>query len=405
MEGFTALSIEGSGQPVVFKARSSSAEQSSVMCGSVPDTVTLETHVRSLQGMQKEALIRVGPGGTVWHMVSDEGPYLNGTDLAPFPLAYFAAGMQFSFLSQLLRVASTLGIEIQSLELVQDNWYAMNGSFLRGDAMGSAMPPDLHVRIETECSSETTARLVKQAEAACPVQALMRNSLKNTFSLSLDGRPLDVSNVRPSPTSRSAEMVQPFDGIEPDTDDHFLADIITKQSTAERVFRVEGGAGSSLKSEQHRTLHIHGKAKVGEARLLETVVELRSPIGSTFRFLCDEVPEQGGAGMAPPPLAYTAAGIGFCFMTQLGRYAHIVKQPLRSYRIEQRNVFRLGGAAEHGSAEPVDTRVFIQMEGSEETAVRFVSVGERTCFLHAAMRGSHPCSLTAKLNGESLLLA
>ena len=51
---------------------------------------------RCLEGMQKEALVRVGESPP-WRMVSDEGPYLEGTDLAPFPLAFFTPGCSSRF--------------------------------------------------------------------------------------------------------------------------------------------------------------------------------------------------------------------------------------------------------------------------------------------------------------------
>ncbi|MEM8540983.1 MAG: OsmC family peroxiredoxin, partial [Pseudomonadota bacterium] len=48
----------------------------------------LRTWVRSLSGFQKEALIRSAKTGETWRLVSDEGPYLNGYDAAPCPLAF-----------------------------------------------------------------------------------------------------------------------------------------------------------------------------------------------------------------------------------------------------------------------------------------------------------------------------
>ena len=60
------------------------------------DAQNFRVEVRALEGMQKEATVRQSErSGQTWRMVSDEGPYLNGTDLAPFPLAFFAAGLLF----------------------------------------------------------------------------------------------------------------------------------------------------------------------------------------------------------------------------------------------------------------------------------------------------------------------
>jgi len=40
-----------------------------------------------------------------------------------------------------------------------------------------------------------------------------------------------------------------------------------------------------------------------------------------------------------------SAGIGFCFMTQFGRYAEIVRKELSAYRVVQDTYFSLGGAS------------------------------------------------------------
>ena len=57
----------------------------------------LRTWVRSLSGFQKEALVRSAATGRTWRLVSDEGPYLNGHDAAPCPLAFLSTGMVASF--------------------------------------------------------------------------------------------------------------------------------------------------------------------------------------------------------------------------------------------------------------------------------------------------------------------
>ena len=56
----------------------------------------LRTWVRSLSGFQKEALVRSAKTGDTWRLVSDEGPYLNGHDAAPCPLAFLSTGMAAS---------------------------------------------------------------------------------------------------------------------------------------------------------------------------------------------------------------------------------------------------------------------------------------------------------------------
>jgi uncharacterized OsmC-like protein len=99
-------------------------------------------------------------------------------------------------------------------------------------------------------------------------------------------------------------------------------------------------------------------------------------------------------------LAYLAAGVGFCFMTQLGRFAHIARQPLRSYRIVQENLFREKRGAQNAGCSPFDTHVLVDADLTEDDGRTLVRVSEQTCFLHAAMRGQFPSVLTLIINGK-----
>jgi hypothetical protein len=86
-----------------------------------------------------------------------------------------------------------------------------------------------------------------------------------------------------------------------------------------------------------------------------------------------------------------SAGIAFCFLTQLGRYSHIVKQQIDHYSVVQNTKFILpsayAGAAEAAQALPVSAHVHIDSPEELPAVQRMVAMGERTCFLHAACRG------------------
>ncbi len=398
-------SIEGSGFPLVFKI----AEGAAPAAGETrpaENTVVITTEVRSLEGMQKEAVVTCEPEGTAWRLVSDEGPYLNGKDMALFPLAFFTAGMQFSFLSQFLQGARAQGVTLEEVSLAQDNFYSMESSFLRGDATGGAKPPVLRLKVKSSAPASRIAELSRMAEASSPAQSLMRSMMQNTFSLRLNGRPVPVSDLESSPYPNEQDPATHFEGILPGLQ-NFLPDIIKRVKKAEKRTGVEGGAGSSLQAEQQRTLHVHGDARWLGDVLMESVVHLYRPIGSSFRFVCDETEPQGGKASAPPPLAYLSAGIGFCYMTQLGRFAHIKKQTLDSYRIVQKSVFQFSGDSRDGSRDaaiaPVDTQVFLDARfAKDDDGPKLVSIRQQTCFLHAAMRGEHPGRISVELNGKEL---
>jgi len=78
-------------------------------------------------------------------------------------------------------------------------------------------------------------------------------------------------------------------------------------------------------------------------------------------------------------------------MTQLGRFAGIVKQDLAAYGIVQDTCFSLpGGSANlntEASAYPVDTHVFISSKDDDDANRVLVDMGEQTCYLHACYRG------------------
>ena len=304
-------SIQSSGLPLVFKVQESPSPPPDGGDISGDSTrLAVRVQVRALEGMQKEALVSTNFGQT-WRMVSDEGPYLDGTDLAPLPLACYTAGMQCSLMSELLRHARTRGGNPNARELWQDHYYTIEGSALKGTMLGGAKTAELTVKVESDASEETIARLIHLAEASSPAQAVMRDVLANTFSLKFNGQNLPVTGVNQSANEAGPDPEANFNALQPAAEAEFRPDIITKVSAAEKVFGVAGGVGSSLQASQRRTLHIHGEAKVREGMLMETVIQLFKPIGSTFRFFCDETVEAGGQASAPPPLAYLSAGVGF----------------------------------------------------------------------------------------------
>lgn len=380
-------SIQGSLHPLVFRV----ADPGALGIGGLPPStgIRVRTHARSLEGMQKEALVAYGPTGSVWRMVSDEGPYLNGTDLAPFPLAFFTVGMVCSFMSEIQALAGTRGIGLDDFELTQDNFYTMEGSSVLGTMTGGALPVELTAAVGSGADASAMTQLVSSAVAASPANGLLRADLASVFSLWHNGLPVASDPAKSVRGEHLATPVDAFDRAGPVSPDRFAPDIITKVESAKTVFG-EGGAGSSLKAEQKRTLHVRGICRPRSDGMKEVAIQLFKPIGSMFRFLADDSARFNGGERAPSGLAYLSAGIAFCYMTQIGRYAHILKHDLRSYRIVQDTRFSLpgasGGTQQAGSAQPVETHVDIDSGESDEAARKMVQVGEQTCFLHAACR-------------------
>lgn len=383
-------SIESIGHDIVYKVKRLS-----------PSNDALRKHIRgefrALEGMQKEAIVHYRPTGTVWRMACDEGPYLNGTDLSSFPLGFYSAGITFEFMEQILAQAKAKGVEVKGLELSLDHIYTMEGSAIRGDMIGGAKPIEIDVKLEADAPKETIDEIVKLARQSSVGQKIMQDIMANIFALSLNDEHLTVTSLPPSEQPLRPEPKSIFESSKP-ADGHYEQDILKKMTETEAVFGVEGGAGSSLQAEQKRSLHIRSEASLRADGLKETKIQLFKPLGSTFRFLSDVDKDQGGEAKAPNGMSYLAAGVGFCYMTQIGRYAHIKKQKLNSYNVIQDLWFQQD--AEQATVEPLDTHSYVHMDESEDEAQQLLKMSEQTCFLHAAMRGAYPSNI--KLNGEEL---
>jgi organic hydroperoxide reductase OsmC/OhrA len=150
------------------------------------------------------------------------------------------------------------------------------------------------------------------------------------------------------------------------------------------VKRGTAAAGSSLTEEQDRRLNIGAIAVMREDGITELQQMMYSPHNNSFRFLSSE------DGRAPDANTLISAGIGFCFMTQFGRFKSILKLDLPDYRIVQDTHFSLGGASGNtglpGSSDPVETHVYLKTNESDETAQEMLDISEQTCFLHALCR-------------------
>lgn len=399
------MRIEDSPYPLAFKIAERPPKRAEAR---ESGKIVIRTKVRSLAGMQKEAIVAwLQPARSSWCMVCDEGPYLNGTDLAPFPLAFYTAGMQFCYMSQLLKNAKQHGIGLKSLEVLQENYYSMKGSFLKGDAKGGARPVGLQVKIESDDPVESIAKLVQRSEASSPSHAAMRTRLSNAFALTFNGRPSLLSAVTQSEVQDTEDPISDFDDLQPGLPQAFLPDIITKLETAEQIHQVAGGVSSSLQAVQNRELHVHGEAKLTDLdQVKQTTVRLYKPIGSTFGFLSDDTATEGGKDCAPDGLAFLSAGLAFCYLTQITRYAQIAKLKLTSVRLVQETAFTFSGSRSDWSlaatAQPVHTHIFMDADESEKIGEKVVAMAAQTCFLHAALSGEFQTIVRAELNGRPI---
>lgn len=352
---------------------------------------SLTTSVRSLSVMQKEAVVASSRTGKAWRLSSDEGAYLNGDDEAPCPLAFLTAGMIASYTNEIVALAAQRGIAFRHLRLTQDNFYTMEGSMPKRTMVGGALPVELEVEIDCDADDKTITDLVYNAVAASPLNGLMRSSHISLFALARNGVELEPDRV--------AGLDRP---IYPDPGDLFdLARPMPLAVEGELTWnggetpRIEGdahagGQGSSLQDEQKRQLHIGAICTLRPDGIKEITQLQYSPHGTNKILLSEEAPINGGQGRAPDANTYISAGIGFCFMTQFGRFVAMMKKDLEEYRIVQDTHFSLGGASGGtgvaGTADPVETHVYLKTSENEEFAREILDISEQTCFLHAFCR-------------------
>lgn len=63
--------------------------------------------------------------GTVWRLTSDEGAILKGSDLAPFPLAFYNAGLHSDFVKRALQIARSkeITLAIDSVNITNQYYF------------------------------------------------------------------------------------------------------------------------------------------------------------------------------------------------------------------------------------------------------------------------------------------
>ena len=375
--------LKDSGKPLFFKV--ANTEEIGFSAPKSRKGQSLRLAVRSLSVMQKEALVASSLTGTVWRLASDEGAYLAGLDEGPCPLSFLTTGMVSSYMEEILALAKQRGIVIRDVKLIQDNFYTMKGSALKGTMTGGAKNIELEAHIDADANKDVLQALVLDAVAASPLNGLMRGRKDSLFTLTHKGKEIELGKALPIGSSALPDPGDKFDPARPAPGD--WSGLIVRNGMTPKAAETVTLAGDSLKDEQDRTLHVRGICTLRPDGIKHIEQQLFNPHGSIFHYLCEEGPENGGKGRAPDAASYISAGIGFCFLTQLGRYAKIAKKDLGDYRIIQDTHFSLGGASggtgKPGESDPVETHLYLESGENDEFARAALDMSEQTCFLHA----------------------
>jgi hypothetical protein len=383
--------IDRHGDPLAFKLRQG---RRSTLFAAGRDVIKVEA--RQMAGHQKEAVVAEGAEGSAWRLTSDEGKHLRGSDLAPFPLGFFNAGLQGDLFGRIRSLAARRGITLNSVEIRVANHYWLTGSFIHGTGEGHAEAPDIDVHVQSNAPTDVITALVVAAMDASPAIALLRTPLTgNTFALYVNGRRRQVAGVA---NSQGADAGDPY-RVYAHAPRPFERD--GRRDLIEKTGQVEQGtvelASATVTNRLIRNILGEGKS-IGRDGLYEVDTWLGMPGTSHFRLACDE----GDADAAPAGITLLSAGIAFCYMTQLSRYIENMKMNIRAVRLVQFNPYRAGSAA---VAEPVDTHLFLDGEAPEETHLQLLTIAARTCYLHAASKTPNEPNLRIIHNGRDVARA
>ncbi len=386
----TLTPLEALGEPLYYIA--ANAAEAGFPTLPNPHGQSLRTWVRSLGGMQKEALVVSAATGTAWRFACDEGGHLGGFNKAPNPLTYLSAGMIASYMNEITALAAQRGIVLRDLELVLENFYWREGDFRKGTMVSGAMPPELNVVCDADCDDATLTTLLYEAVAASPLNGLARGSHPSLFTLVHNARVLAPEQVTPLDADPFPDPGDNFPKLEraagmPAVDG--LINMLVDEDTA-REAHAKLDIAVPDPGPDRQLLHMHTRCVPRPDGVKEILKEQYGPVAPTWRFLSDEGERFGGHGRAPDAASLISAGIGLCFMTQMGRFAKMAKLPLDSYAIVQDTHFSPGGASggtgQAGTAQPVETHVYLGTAAEDADAQQILGVGERTYFLHAFCR-------------------
>lgn len=330
----------------------------------------LLTCTRALEGMQKEAVVIDEATQQAWRVLCDEGPWLNGTDLAPFPLGYFVGGLASCVLADVTAVATDRGVPSGDLALRVDIHFTMEGSILRGTM--AAGVDSIEVKPAGAARKDVASLLSESLHNGSAVASMLAAHLPSRFLVHVNGEIVDWPGSPAGALSKAGDPAALFERLSPADNAGTSEPLVHKAAEAAEN---EGAVG--LKGEQKRSVHIAADVRVRPDGLHEISALCVQPAGSRFVLLASGNRDDA---RAPTGAAYLSAGIAFCFMTQLGRYAQIRKLPLSGYRIVQRTAFCADAPS------PVETAVFLDSEDTHESNLKMVQMGEQTCYVHTTLR-------------------
>ncbi len=383
--------IDANGYPIAFKTAAGS--RVSALATGAPGEDVFTAEVRHAGHHQKEAVVEEGRGGPSWRLASDEGVHLKGTDLAPFPLGFYNAGLQADLAGTIVRLAKARGVTLDGLAMTLVTAYSLTGSFVQGTGQGVAEGVYIDLDIATKAPAAAIKDLVRDAVAASPALAMVTTQIDNTFALYVNGRRRDPTTL---PASQAGNATDSF----------------VKYKDLPRPLAGAGDAsGLVVKTGEKQpgepiTAPVAGKV-IREVKGRGALVDMKGiyrcnaalnlPASSLFEFTADET----GAATAPTGLGLATAGIAFCYITQISRYIEHMKLPIHGVRLVQYSPYGITSAM-RGTAAPCDTHLFFNGETDDDTFEMLQRVAANTCYLHQTMIQMPKLEVNVRIGGKAV---
>ena len=352
---------------------------------------TFICHTRQMALLQKESIGYEGDlKSNSWRLTSDEGGHLNGTDLAPFPLGFFNASIHGDIVGNIFKASKKNNISIEEIKCEVKNSYYLTGSFVKGDGKGHAQPTEINLEIKSSEDKVKIEELIKNASKNSPVLTALRTPLKNTFSLTANGRRKKLNNLN---ESKKNDAEDPFHFYKhqpsPNKNEIYSDKIIVKTGkVSDGQIETVDGYNVSVSSGDvpgNKNFNKIIRTIVGNSitKSIDEMVEVDTVLGlpgmSHFLISMDI-----NGVKAPSPVNIMGAAISFCFLTQTHRYIHHQKFQIEGLRMSQYATFKKNTL---GSLEmmPLDTHLFVNGTASDKDNEKLIDMSERTCYLHATL--------------------
>jgi len=158
----------------------------------------LEVHVLAElvpgPGLVKRCYVKPNvPGFGAFELYCDEGTSIGGSDIAPAPLSYLAAGIAFCLLTHLKAYADMQKLRVSSIRVEQRMKFQSRIPGMTADAgVGNQMEGlskgvETFVFIETDEPPEVIALMVEVAEKACMAAQTVINAVPTSINVISNG--------------------------------------------------------------------------------------------------------------------------------------------------------------------------------------------------------------------------